>query len=384
MPAKKEYKTDRQGVYYILINRADGAEERCYYIRFKKNGKLYVEKAGRAGQGMTVAKAARVRAAKIDGRVPTKREEKEAAKAKKKEEENKWTIDRLWQEYISSRSLKGLSQDRSRYLKYIKPAFCNKEPQEIAPLDVDRIRIKMLKKFSPQHVKLTLALLRRIILYGANKGLCAPLPFQIEMPRVNNETTEDLSPEQLNRLLEAIEQDHDIQVGNLMRMALFTGMRRGELLRLQWSDIDFDRGFITIRDPKGGINQTIPLNEAARDILKNHPREYDYVFPGRDGGQRKEARRGLNRIKARAGLPEDFRPLHGLRHAYASMLASSGQVDLYTLQKLLTHKSPAMTQRYAHLRDEALRKASDLAGELVLSARRQAKQAEEDNEAANE
>jgi len=47
------------------------------------------------------------------------------------------------------------------------------------------------------------------------------------------------------------------------------------------------------------------------------------------------------------------------------MLASSGRVDLYTLQKLLTHKSAAMTQRYAHLRDEALRGASDLVGNLL-------------------
>jgi integrase len=47
------------------------------------------------------------------------------------------------------------------------------------------------------------------------------------------------------------------------------------------------------------------------------------------------------------------------------MLASSGKVDLYTLQKLLTHKSPQMTQRYAHLRDEALKRASDLAGSLI-------------------
>jgi integrase len=47
------------------------------------------------------------------------------------------------------------------------------------------------------------------------------------------------------------------------------------------------------------------------------------------------------------------------------MLASSGQVDLYVLQKLLTHKSAAMTQRYAHLRDDALRRASDLAGDLI-------------------
>jgi len=50
------------------------------------------------------------------------------------------------------------------------------------------------------------------------------------------------------------------------------------------------------------------------------------------------------------------------------MLASSGQVDMYTLQKLLTHKSPLMTQRYAHLRDEALKKAASLAGKIVEKA----------------
>ncbi|KIE18063.1 hypothetical protein DS62_01080 [Smithella sp. SC_K08D17] len=49
-------------------------------------------------------------------------------------------------------------------------------------------------------------------------------------------------------------------------------------------------------------------------------------------------------------------------------LASSGKVDLYTLQKLLTHKSPIMTQRYAHLRDEALRNASTLAGQIIDAA----------------
>ncbi len=69
-----------------------------------------------------------------------------------------------------------------------------------------------------------------------------------------------------------------------------------------------------------------------------------------------------------AGLPDGFRPLHGLRHVYASILASSGQVDMYTLQKLLTHKSPLMTQRYAHLRDETLKRASNLAGSLIQKA----------------
>jgi integrase len=73
-------------------------------------------------------------------------------------------------------------------------------------------------------------------------------------------------------------------------------------------------------------------------------------------------------LRTAAGLPSDFRPFHGLRHAFASMLASSGQVDMYTLQKLLTHKSPLMTQRYAHLRDETLRKASTLAGNIIEQA----------------
>ena len=50
------------------------------------------------------------------------------------------------------------------------------------------------------------------------------------------------------------------------------------------------------------------------------------------------------------------------------MLASSGEVDMYTLQKLLTHKSPIMTQRYAHLRDETMKRASNLAGDIIMKA----------------
>ena len=74
------------------------------------------------------------------------------------------------------------------------------------------------------------------------------------------------------------------------------------------------------------------------------------------------------KIRDDAGLPRDFRPLHGLRHVYASMLASSGEVGMYTLQKLLTHKDPKMTQRYVHLRDEVLKRASNLAGSLIQKA----------------
>ena len=167
----------------------------------------------------------------------------------------------------------------------------------------------------------------------------------------------------------AINEDHDIQAANFMKMALVTGMRRGELFKLQWETLTSRRALSISGDPKGGKDQTIPLNQSARDILENHPRtDSPFVFPGRGGGQRVEIRRPIDRIRKAAGLPKDFRPLHGLRHTFASMLASSGEVDLYTLQKLLTHKTAAMTQRYAHLRDDALRRACNLAADLIGQA----------------
>ena len=109
-------------------------------------------------------------------------------------------------------------------------------------------------------MKHVMALLVRIVNYGARLGLCPGLSFKPPTVRVNNLKTEDLSPEQLAALMEAINQDHDEQARNFMRLALCTGMRRGELFQLQWQDVDFERGYITIRGPKGGRDQIIPLN----------------------------------------------------------------------------------------------------------------------------
>ena len=365
MPAKKRFKTKYAGVYFIKSKAGrSNKTEKVYYIMYRKNGRLIEEKAGRQFQDdMTPARAAGLRAGRIDGKQLTNKEKREAEKAAKSK---KWTIDRLFKEYKKGRAKnKGLKVDGGRYEKYIKPVFGDREPKDLVPLDMDRLRIKLLKKLSPQTVKHVLNLLTWIINFGTDRNLCEGISFKIRKPSVNNEKTEDLTPDQLDRLLKAIEKDPNIQVGNLMKLALYTGMRRGELFKLKWKHVDFDRGFISIVDPKGGPDQKIPLNDAARKVLETHPRtRSSYVFPGNDGQQRTDIHRQVNKIKKEAKLPKDFRPLHGLRHVYASMLASSGKVDMYTLQKLLTHKSPQMTQRYAHLRDEALKRASDTAGNL--------------------
>ena len=68
-------------------------------------------------------------------------------------------------------------------------------------------------------------------------------------------------------------------------------------------------------------------------------------------------------------IPKDFRPMHGLRHTFASKLISSGKIGLATLQKLLTHENPSMTNRYAHLEDEAMKRAASITDEIFVKDR---------------
>jgi len=372
MPAQKRFKTKYAGVYYIEGTAVgSNKKEKIYYIMYRKDRKQIHEKAGRQFQDdMTPARAAGLRTERIEGRQLSNKEKRETVKAAQKAKEAKWTIDRLFKEYIKGRpDNKGRSVDKVRYEKYLEGPFGSKEPKDILSLDVDRLRIKLLKKLAPQTVKHILNLLTWIINFGVKKNLSKGISFHIQKPTVSNIKTEDLTEDQLKKLLEAIEEDSNIQIKNLMKMVLYTGIRRGELFKLKWKHIDFNRGFIHLVDPKGGPDQVVPINDAARELLSSHPRTGStYVFPGRDGRQRVSAQAGVNKIKKAAGLPKDFRPLHGLRHTYASMLASSGEVDMYVLQRLLTHKSPLMTQRYAHLRDSALKKAAGLAGSIIEQA----------------
>lgn len=368
MPKTKRIYTKYPGIYYSMGISVYGKPERIYYMRYRRDGKLIEEKAGRQFRNdMTPARAAKMRAARIDGKDPSN----ETKRKRNREEINKWTLDKLWDSYkISRPDLKGLAQDENRYQKHIKPLFGNMAPSELTPQVVEKLKISLFKNNkAPATIKRILELIRRIVNYGAKQNLNKPLHFTIETPRVNNLKTEDLTPEELIRLLRAIEADSNICAKSIMKLALYTGMRKGEILKLRWDDIDFERNFISLNDPKGGPSQKIPLNDVTRELLMEYPKtESPLVFPGLNGAQRTNVSRQVNKIKKRAGLPKDFRPLHGLRHVYASMLASSGKVDMYTLQKLLTHKSPAMTQRYAHLRDEALKNASNVANDIIQQA----------------
>jgi hypothetical protein len=202
MPTMQRHQTDYPGVFYIIgqsLTRA-GQKEKIFYIQYYKDGKRVEEKAGRQHQAMTPAKAARIRSERIEGKAPSNAEKREIQQVKA------WTVAALWDEYKKSHpSLKGMATDNNRFEKHIKDVVGDREPKSLSPLDVDRLRLKMLKSHKPATVKNTLELLRRIINFGIDKRLCAGPGFRIKMPAVNNLKTEDLTSEQLQALLKAID-----------------------------------------------------------------------------------------------------------------------------------------------------------------------------------
>lgn len=365
----KRIKTKYPGIYYRESLRLNGkGTEKIFYAVYKRDGKVIETKVGRQfADDMTPARAAGERAQLIEGKKLTRADQrkKDEAEANKK----LWTIQALWEEYTSQKEeTLNLKKDKNRYDQHLKKSFGKKLPGDIIPLDVDRLKRKLLKKYSPQTTKHVLALLKRVVNFGFKRGLSPALPFVIEMPEVNNIKDDALSDEQLQRLFKAIEENEHLHAGNFMLMALFTGMRRGELFKLKWSDIDFLQGFIHIRSPKGGKDQIIPLNDQARAVMESHIKtNSEFVFPGKGGRQRTNIQKPVNNIKKAAGLPKETRPIHSLRHTFATTALNSG-IDLYTLQKLTTHKTAAMLQRYAHLSDERFKQGSSVAGDAMDKA----------------
>lgn len=146
--------------------------------------------------------------------------------------------------------------------------------------------------------------------------------------------------------------------------ALKTGMRLSEILELSWEAVDFFRKTVTVFKSKNKERRTIPLNGTAIELLKSKakvrliktnlvfysPRAYKLLG-------RRNVSWVFHTVARRAGI-SDFR-FHDLRHTFATRLIQAGR-DLYEVQKLLGHKSPSMTQRYAHHWPESLRHAVEV------------------------
>ena len=178
-----------------------------------------------------------------------------------------------------------------------------------------------------------------------------------------------LSNEEICSLIDALNsaetsgEETSYAVGAI-KLLLFTGARKNEILTLQWDWVDLELGVINLQDRKTGP-LTILLNPQAIDVLVKLPRVdgNPHVFVGKNEGAHLYDLKGpWRRIKESADIV-DCR-LHDLRHTFASVAVSSG-LSLPMIGALLGHSQPQTTQRYAHLMDSSVREASAAVGGLI-------------------
>lgn len=149
----------------------------------------------------------------------------------------------------------------------------------------------------------------------------------------------------------------------LVILSLNTGMRRGEVFNLKWSDIDLKNKVLTVEGntAKSGQTRHIPLNKEALSILKawktKNNNGFSFVFPSKTGGRLDNVKKAWANLLTHAQI-ESFR-WHDLRHTFASKLAMKG-VPLNTIRELLGHSDLAMTLRYSHLAPDIKAKAVEL------------------------
>jgi integrase len=149
-----------------------------------------------------------------------------------------------------------------------------------------------------------------------------------------------------------------------IRLLILTGARRGEVLQLKWPYVDFERRLLRLPDSKTGA-KTIPLNAPALEVLSKLKRRSEWVLPTAEGSTPVSLSKPWGRIRVHAGLL-DLR-VHDLRHSFASVLATEG-TSLLVIGRILGHKVPATTARYAHLSDDPVRAAAELAGQRIAAA----------------
>ncbi len=177
---------------------------------------------------------------------------------------------------------------------------------------------------------------------------------KVSREQVHNERERWLSYDEEERLL----RERPSWLREVVLFAINTSLRRGEILNLRWDRVDLFRRIILIFEQQNRGKDTLPLNSTALDVLteryKVKSKKTSYVFFSLDETELdgSNVRRAFLQAMKRAQVV-DFR-FHDLRHTFATRLVQAG-VDLYKVQRLMRHKSPQMTQRYAHHYPESLR-----------------------------
>src|SRR5665213_356276 len=162
--------------------------------------------------------------------------------------------------------------------------------------------------------------------------------------KVENRRTRILSPDEQRRVLAACSKRPKLQA--LIKLALVTGARIGELLPLRWEDCQ--DGYLTFWQTKNGKVRRIPISNTIAAILESRPRIHAFVFTNPSTEQPYTTiGKVFERALERAGITTGDVTVHTLRHTAISRMIEHG-LDDYTVMSISGHSSTRMLERYTH------------------------------------
>ena len=268
----------------------------------------------------------------------------------------------------------GIKTDRSYIKNHIRNrrGLLRKRVDEVTLKDLNAIKAAA----SPGAWRKVRNILRVAFKYAEDMGAIeyASNPVRRTTAQADKKVENYLTPDQRAALSDALDdavakgprKEGGLSEANAraIRLLYLTGMRCGEVLDLRWQDVDWERGQLNLPTSKTGA-KTVPLTRQALDFLRTERGQQIRV--GRvcatdDGHRLGHLGRAWRSVREAAGLPK-FR-LHDLRHSWASDAISAG-VSLAVIGRVLGHKSPSTTARYAHLHDDALKRGLKVAGDRI-------------------
>lgn len=355
----REHKTRKHGI----------KKDRYFAIRYQRDGRRKEEGLGWASQGWTAEKAAltlaELKNAHKTGNGPVRLAEKrEKAKARKeKEQRDRITFGEVFHNHYfpqakAEKAFKSQDRERGLFFNWIEPVIGDLSLKDVAPIHLEKIKKNMTDGGrSARSIQYCLAVARQVFNFAYRHGLFGgdnPVS-KVRKPKVDNRRVRFLTREEADTLLKRLRvESHETWEQALL--SLHCGLRASEIFNLTWVDVDIGHGLLTIKDPKNGRTRFAYMTQPVKDMLlsKQIGKPSDLVFPGPDGGKRREISRAFERVVKILGLNDgvidrrDRIVFHSLRHTYASWLVQSG-TDLYVVKERLGHSTMAMTERYAHL-----------------------------------
>jgi len=188
------------------------------------------------------------------------------------------------------------------------------------------------------------ALLSKMFNLGIANGLIKYNPAKdMKRLREDNFKIRFLTKVEENSLYSSLEKSPKY-LKDIVTTALQTGMRKGEILNLKWSNIDFEFGFIELLETKSGKSRKIPISSKLLNVLNSIPKTCEYVF-NIEGEKIGDIKKCWNTAIRNSGI-KNFR-FHDLRHTVATRLVEKG-VELTVVKEILGHADISTTMRYAH------------------------------------